>query len=67
MVGQIAAAPDSLLACGVLFGAEPAVSGAVPMLTEPVPAAAADPAAYAAAWRQVVDFLREHLRPLHKH
>lgn len=68
LVERIAAAPDSMLACGVVFGSNPAAGGGtVPLLSQPALAATTDPAAYAASWRQAVDFLADHLRPNHKH
>lgn len=63
LVGQIAAAPDSMLACGLLFGGgREAAAGAVPVLSLPALSAASDPAAYAAEWQQAMRFLAEHLR-----
>jgi len=67
LITRIAAAPDSQLACGVVFGSgDNAQAGAVPMLTLPAFAAATDPATYAASWRQAIDFLAANLRPAQK-
>jgi len=65
LVERIAAAPGTLLTCGVAFGnTEPGMAdGAVPILRLPALAATEDKAAYAAAWQQAVDFLDAHLRP----
>jgi carboxymethylenebutenolidase len=65
LVARIAAAHDSQLACGVVFGSgDNAQTGTAPMLTLPALAAATDPAIYAASWRQAIDFLAAHLRPV---
>lgn len=65
LVERIAAAPGTLLSCGVAFGnTEPEMAdNAVPILRLPALTAAQEQAAYAASWQQAVDFLDAHLRP----
>jgi carboxymethylenebutenolidase len=61
LVQQAAAAPDARLACGVVFGGPDAAPTSVPLLTLPALATSTDSTAYAAAWRQAVAFLGDHL------
>ena len=68
LVERIAAAPGSLLTCGVAFGSGEAdmADGAIPILRLPALSATQDKAAYAASWQQAVDFLDAHLKPPRK-
>lgn len=66
LLGQMVAAPESELACGVAFGGNNLAS-AMPLLSLPPLAAATDPATYNASWRQAVGFLSVHLRSPHIH
>lgn len=63
LVSQMARAADSPLSCGVVFGGDQAEDGGAPILTLPALAASTDPAAYAASWREGIDFLTDHLAP----
>jgi hypothetical protein len=58
---------DGSLSCGVLFdGAGSGMESAVPLLHLPAPSSI-DAAAYAAAWKQAIDFLATHLHPSRLH
>jgi dienelactone hydrolase len=64
LVERIAAAPGSLLTCGVAFGSGETgmADGAVPILRLPALSATQNPTAYATSWQQAVDYLDAHLR-----
>ena len=61
LVAQLVGTPGTQLACGVTFGGEPAATAGASMLTLPALMASTDPAAYAASWRQAVNFLADQL------
>jgi dienelactone hydrolase len=65
LVERIAAAPGSLLSCGIAFGGTETetAAGAIPILRLPALTATEDKAAYAASWQQAIDFLTAHLEP----
>lgn len=65
LLGQMVTVPDSPLDCAVAFGGDGSQDVTPPLLGLPPLAAAADPAVYAAWWRQATDFLAIHLRASH--
>jgi len=61
LVTQLAGLADAQLACAVTFGGEPTTAGAISLLALPALTATTGREAYAAAWRQAIDFLAGRL------